>query len=82
MKTGMNLLLWTGHVTPADYPTLAKLKAAGFDGVEIPVFGGTPADYKAKTPTVANGPQQRVRTPGAKCPGTVTLTSCLFIISA
>ena len=33
MKTGMNLLLWTGHVTAADYPTLAKLKQAGFDGV-------------------------------------------------
>jgi D-psicose/D-tagatose/L-ribulose 3-epimerase len=47
MKTGMNLLLWTGHVTTAYYPTLAKLKQAGFDGVEIPVFGGTPADYKA-----------------------------------
>jgi D-psicose/D-tagatose/L-ribulose 3-epimerase len=47
MKYGMNLLLWTGHVTSADFPLLAKLKAAGFDGVEIPVFGGTPADYKA-----------------------------------
>ena len=28
MKTGMNLLLWTGHVTAEHYPLLAKLKAA------------------------------------------------------
>ena len=46
MKYGMNLLLWTGNVTAEHFPLLAKLKAAGFDGVEIPVFGGEPADYK------------------------------------
>jgi D-psicose/D-tagatose/L-ribulose 3-epimerase len=46
MKIGMNLLLWTGNVTAEHFPLLAKLKAAGFDGVELPVFGGTPADYK------------------------------------
>ncbi len=46
MKTGMNLLLWTGQVTAEHFPLLGKLKAAGFDGVEIPVFGGEPADYK------------------------------------
>jgi D-psicose/D-tagatose/L-ribulose 3-epimerase len=46
MKYGMNLLLWTGSVTAEHFPLLAKLKAAGFDGVEIPVFGGAPADYK------------------------------------
>jgi D-psicose/D-tagatose/L-ribulose 3-epimerase len=34
MKIGMNLLLWTGHVTEADFPTLGKLKAAGYDGEE------------------------------------------------
>ncbi|MBA4064433.1 MAG: isomerase [Isosphaera sp.] len=46
MKTGMNLLLWTGGVTAEHFPLLGKLKAAGFDGVELPVFGGTPAEYK------------------------------------
>lgn len=46
MKFGMNLLLWTGSVTSEHFPLLAKLKAAGFDGVELPVFGGEPADYK------------------------------------
>jgi D-psicose/D-tagatose/L-ribulose 3-epimerase len=46
MKLGMNLLLWTGAVTAEHFPLLGKLKAAGFDGVEIPIFAGTPADYK------------------------------------
>jgi D-psicose/D-tagatose/L-ribulose 3-epimerase len=45
MKTGMNLLLWTGHVTADHFPLLAKLKAAGYDGVEIPVFEGDPSHY-------------------------------------
>jgi D-psicose/D-tagatose/L-ribulose 3-epimerase len=38
MKIGMNLLLWTGHVTEAHVPVLRALKDTGFDGVEIPVF--------------------------------------------
>jgi D-psicose/D-tagatose/L-ribulose 3-epimerase len=47
MKTGMNLLLWTTHVTSELFPTLAKLKKAGFDGVEIPIFEGDAAHYTA-----------------------------------
>src|SRR4051812_13702488 len=47
MKYGMNLLLWTGHVTQEHYPLLAKLKQTGFDGVEIPIFGGEAADYQS-----------------------------------
>ncbi|MBY0228683.1 MAG: sugar phosphate isomerase/epimerase, partial [Gemmataceae bacterium] len=46
MKTGMNLLLWTDHVTDEHFPLLAKLKAAGFDGVEIPMFHGDLAHYE------------------------------------
>ena len=38
MKIGFNLLLWTGHVTEENFPILEKLKAAGYDGVEIPIF--------------------------------------------
>ena len=38
MKTGMNLLLWTDHVTEAQDPLLDQIKALGFDAVEIPVF--------------------------------------------
>jgi D-psicose/D-tagatose/L-ribulose 3-epimerase len=46
MKLGMNLLLWTAKVVPAQYPLLADMKRIGFDGVEIPIFEGTPSDYK------------------------------------
>ena len=45
MRTGMNLLLWTSHVTEEHFPLMAKLKAAGFDGVELPLFGGDAAHY-------------------------------------
>ena len=38
MKIGMNLLLWTGHVTEEHLPVLRALKETGFDGVEVPVF--------------------------------------------
>ena len=38
MKIGMNMLLWTGHVTEDHIHTLKALKATGFDGVEIPIF--------------------------------------------
>src|SRR6476661_1224038 len=38
MKIGFNLLLWTGHVTDENFPVIEKLKAAGYDGVEIPIF--------------------------------------------
>jgi D-psicose/D-tagatose/L-ribulose 3-epimerase len=45
MKTGMNLLLWTAHVTAEHFPLLAALKKTGFDGVELPLFGGDKAHY-------------------------------------
>ena len=38
MKIGMNLLLWTGHVTQEHHAVLKALKDTGFDGVEVPVF--------------------------------------------
>jgi D-psicose/D-tagatose/L-ribulose 3-epimerase len=46
MRYGMNLLLWTGFVTDEHFPLLGKLKAAGFDGVELPLFEGDAAHYK------------------------------------
>jgi D-psicose/D-tagatose/L-ribulose 3-epimerase len=46
MKTGMNLLLWTTHVTEEHFPLFAKLKQVGFDGVEVPLFAGDAAHYK------------------------------------
>jgi D-psicose/D-tagatose/L-ribulose 3-epimerase len=38
MKIGFNLLLWTGHVVEENFPLFEKLKAAGYDGVEFPIF--------------------------------------------
>jgi D-psicose/D-tagatose/L-ribulose 3-epimerase len=46
MKIGMNLLLWTDHVTEEHYPQLERIKTTGFDGVEIPIFGGDEAHYR------------------------------------
>jgi D-psicose/D-tagatose/L-ribulose 3-epimerase len=65
MKIGMNLLLWATHVTEEHYPYLEKIKSTGFEGVEVPIFGGDDAHYsklrskldelqlKASTVTVA-----------------------------
>ncbi len=46
MKIGFNLLLWTGHVDDSHLPHIAALKAAGYDGVEVPMFGGDIAHYR------------------------------------
>jgi D-psicose/D-tagatose/L-ribulose 3-epimerase len=46
MRIGFNLLLWTTHVTDALLPITAELRAAGYDGVEVPLFEGTPAHYR------------------------------------
>jgi D-psicose/D-tagatose/L-ribulose 3-epimerase len=48
MKIGMNLLLWTGHVTDELIPTLKAIKATGFDGVEVPVFDPSDASHFSK----------------------------------
>ena len=47
MKFGFNLLLWTTHVTDEHWPIVEKLKAAGYDGVEVPIFEGTASHYEA-----------------------------------
>ena len=38
MKTGMNLLLWTTHVTEQHDAILDQIKEIGFDAVEVPIF--------------------------------------------
>jgi D-psicose/D-tagatose/L-ribulose 3-epimerase len=47
MRYGFNLLLWTGHVTDEHLPLCRALKKTGYDGVEIPLFEGSP-DYYAR----------------------------------
>jgi D-psicose/D-tagatose/L-ribulose 3-epimerase len=45
MKYGFNMLLWTAHVTAEHAPIMKKLKKAGYNAVEIPIFEGTPDHY-------------------------------------
>ncbi|HEX3870139.1 MAG TPA: sugar phosphate isomerase/epimerase family protein, partial [Pirellulales bacterium] len=47
MKFGMNMLLWTDTVTEAHRPVLEKLKAMGYDGVELPIFDLNPDKFAA-----------------------------------
>ena len=46
MKLGFNLLLWTTHVVEEHVPLFQRLKATGYDGVEIPLFEGDVAHYE------------------------------------
>ena len=46
MKLGFDLLLWSTHVTDAHLPVIEDLKKTGYDGVEIPMFEGTPAHFQ------------------------------------
>jgi D-psicose/D-tagatose/L-ribulose 3-epimerase len=46
MKIGFCILLWTTSVSKKHEPLLRDIKATGYDGVEIPVFDGTPDDYR------------------------------------
>jgi D-psicose/D-tagatose/L-ribulose 3-epimerase len=42
---GFNMLLWSTHITEEHFPLFAKIKRAGFDGVELPIFQGTPDHF-------------------------------------
>jgi D-psicose/D-tagatose/L-ribulose 3-epimerase len=45
MKIGFCMLLWTTHVTEQHRKIIADLKRTGYDGIEVPVFEGTPDHY-------------------------------------
>jgi D-psicose/D-tagatose/L-ribulose 3-epimerase len=45
MKIGMNMLLWTNHVTEAHLPILENIKEVGYDGIEIPLGEGDVKHY-------------------------------------
>ena len=42
MLLGFNMLLWTTRVTDGHYDLLAKVKQAGYDGAELPIFAADP----------------------------------------
>jgi hypothetical protein len=46
MLLGFNMLLWSTHVTEEHFSLFTKIKRAGFDGVELPVFEGTPEHFR------------------------------------
>ncbi|MEZ2332446.1 sugar phosphate isomerase/epimerase family protein [Mesorhizobium sp. RCC_202] len=46
MKIGMCMFLWTTSVSKKHEALLKDIKATGFDGVEIPIFIGSPDDYR------------------------------------
>jgi D-psicose/D-tagatose/L-ribulose 3-epimerase len=46
MKVGFCMFLWTTNVSTKHRALLKDIKATGYDGVEIPIFEGTPDDYK------------------------------------
>ncbi|NQZ59233.1 MAG: sugar phosphate isomerase/epimerase [Lentisphaeraceae bacterium] len=45
MKIGINFLLWTIHVDEEHFHLFDKLKAVGYDGVELPLCFGDEAHY-------------------------------------
>ncbi len=45
MKTGFCMLLWTTHVLEEHLPLLKEIRAAGYDGIEVPMFEGDPEHY-------------------------------------
>jgi len=46
MKIGMNMFLWTTHVSRDHEALLRDIKATGFDGVEVPIFEGSAGEYQ------------------------------------
>jgi D-psicose/D-tagatose/L-ribulose 3-epimerase len=47
VKIGFCMLLWTTRVGAEHRAVLEDLKRTGYDGIEIPVFEGTPDEYSA-----------------------------------
>jgi D-psicose/D-tagatose/L-ribulose 3-epimerase len=45
MKIGFCMLLWTTHVTDAHRAIIEDLKRTGYDGIEVPIFEGSPDHY-------------------------------------
>ena len=46
-KIGMNLLLWGTEINASLFPVLEQIKAAGYDGVEVPIFDTNPKHWEA-----------------------------------
>ncbi len=73
MKFGVNTFIWTASFDRSNLPLLPKLKAAGFDGVEVSMF--RPAEFA--TADIASGLAEN----GLECTICSVLTGGLSIIS-
>ncbi|MFO1208190.1 MAG: sugar phosphate isomerase/epimerase family protein [Amaricoccus sp.] len=60
MKAGFGFLLWTTHVTGDHLKHLDAIKAAGYDGVEVPMFEGDPEHYRWLGERIADAGLERV----------------------
>ncbi|WP_425237659.1 sugar phosphate isomerase/epimerase family protein [Ulvibacterium sp.] len=77
MKIGMNLLLWTNHVTEEHYPIIDDLKETGYDGIELYMGEGDVTHYSklgnhlaqlglGVTTVTGLGPEENIASPDAK----------------
>ncbi|GMU21994.1 MAG: hypothetical protein AMXMBFR13_20820 [Phycisphaerae bacterium] len=53
MKTGVNLMLWTGSFGKKDIPLIDKVAKIGFDSVELPLFNLSIVDVPATKKALA-----------------------------
>ncbi len=54
MKIGMNMLLWTNHVTEAHLPIIENIKEIGYEGIEIPLGDGDVKHYTNLHKNISN----------------------------
>ncbi|GMV97134.1 MAG: sugar phosphate isomerase/epimerase [Phycisphaerae bacterium] len=54
MKTGVNLMLWTGSFSKKDLKLIDKVAKMGFDGVELPLFNLAAVDVKGTRKALAD----------------------------
>jgi D-psicose/D-tagatose/L-ribulose 3-epimerase len=73
MKFGVNTLIWTAEFGPSEFGLLPSIKAAGFDGVEIPLF--RPAQF------AATEIRRAVAQHGLECTACAVLVDGLNLIS-
>ena len=73
MKYGVHSFIWTADFSPADAALLPRLKEAGFDGVELPLF--QPATYPAAEI------RRAVEAAGLECTFSVVMVDDLNTIS-
>ena len=73
MKFGVNTLIWAGEFGPSEFALLPSIKAAGFDGVEMPLF--RPANFDAA------GTRKALAASHLECTACAVLVDGLSLIS-